>query len=157
MIPAGVLRVLLVTPGVLVVVGVCIAVGQDNDDGTGDIVYIEDMVSELDMSTGMAHSKSGPKPPLRLQSKEPWVECPGGNLIADRSMLEVRDKYRWLLWQQPNVRSLGLGFLKDKLGIETGQRGIIVGVSELPPEDRLPECLEGVPIQVKIDGGFVEA
>lgn len=104
MIPAGVLRVLLVTPGVLVVVGVCIAVGQDNDDGTGDIVDIEDMVSELDMSTGMVHNESGPKPDLRLQSKEPWIECPGGNETDDQYMLEVMEKYEELLNRQPRAQ-----------------------------------------------------
>ena len=167
MIPAGVLRVLLVTPGVLVVVGVFIAVGQDSDDGTDDIVYIEDMVSGLDMSTGRVHNESGPKPDLRLQSKEPWIECPGGNETDEQYMKEVKEKYRHLLNRQPRARARlggvfiasGIGVLTDSLGIETGQVGIYVNVyrtpvpqSELPPEDRLPECLEGVPVQVRASG-----
>ena len=122
----------------------------------GDIVYIEDMVSGLDMSTGRVHNESGPKPRLRLVS-DAWIECPGGD-DPKASIDYVRDKYADLFSRRPSmgVVSLKVDVLKDELGIETRQEGIIVNVhdtsmpqSDLPPEDRVPDCLDGFPAKVK--------
>ena len=71
---------------------------------------------------------------------------------------EVRLKYDPLFWRQPNVVSVGEGLLEDENRDATKTTGIVVGVSErtdqstLPAEDRIPDCLEGVPVQIIIDG-----
>ena len=133
--------------------------------GPGDMMHIEDMVSGLDMSTGMVHNESGPKPPLRLRSKEPWIVCPRGDDPKARSIVYVSDKYRDLFSRRPSmdVASVKVGVLKDKLGIETGQEGIIVTVgrkqmpqSDLLPEDRVPDCLDGFPVEVRAVEKIIE-
>ena len=71
---------------------------------------------------------------------------------------EVRLKYDPLFWRQPNVVSVGEGLLEDENRDATKTTGIVVGVSEktdqstLPAEDRIPDCLEGVPVQIIIEG-----
>ena len=71
---------------------------------------------------------------------------------------EVRLKYDPLFWRQPNIVSVGEGLLRDENGELTETAGIVVGVSEktdqrtLPAEDRIPDCLEGVPVQIIIEG-----
>ena len=68
--------------------------------------------------------------------------------------LDVRGKYSSLLWRQPNVRDVSTGFLRDGKGGWTATWGITVWVTEkvdqsaLPPEDRIPDHLEGVPVQI---------
>ena len=68
--------------------------------------------------------------------------------------LEVRLKYDPLFRRQPSYHGHGLGNLRDENGEKTETRGIIIRVDEkvdqstLPPEDRIPDCLEGVPVQV---------
>ena len=69
---------------------------------------------------------------------------------------EVRLKYDPLFWRKPNVFAVGEGILQDENGDWdwTGPRGIVLRVTEkvdqstLPPEDRIPDCLEGVPVQI---------
>ena len=67
----------------------------------------------------------------------------------------VRDKYSDMLWRQPNVHGIGVGTLRHENGEPIrGTAGIKVYVTEktdqstLPPEDRIPDCLEGIPVQV---------
>ena len=67
---------------------------------------------------------------------------------------DVIDKYGPLLDQQPTVWSIGPGRLDDEDGNPTDEMGIVLLVdkkvdqSELPPEDRIPDCLDGVPVQI---------
>ena len=67
----------------------------------------------------------------------------------------VRHKYDDLFWRQPNVHAVGIGDIKDGNGEWTGIWGFIITVSEkvdqstLPPKDRIPDCLEGVPVQIR--------
>ena len=67
---------------------------------------------------------------------------------------EVRLKYDPLFWRQPNVFGVSEGFFKDENRERTGVKGIIIRVdkkvdqSTLPPEDRIPDCLEGIPAQI---------
>ncbi|MCY3542782.1 MAG: hypothetical protein OXH22_01870 [Chloroflexi bacterium] len=74
--------------------------------------------------------------------------------ITDERIREVRDKYRELFRRQPNYRGNSITYLRDENGEWTEVRGIIVRVNEkvdqsaLPVEDRIPDCLEGVPIQI---------
>ena len=66
----------------------------------------------------------------------------------------MRRKYNDLLWRQPNVQDVSSGFLRDGKGGWIETKGIIVYVSKkvdqgtLPPEDRIPDCLEGIPVQI---------
>ena len=66
----------------------------------------------------------------------------------------IRHKYEDLFWRQPNVHGVGIGILEDESGEGTEQVGFVITVTEkvdqntLPPEDRIPDCLEGVPVQI---------
>ena len=66
----------------------------------------------------------------------------------------IRHKYEDLFWRQPNVHGVGIGAIEDENGEETEQTGFRIYVTEkvdqntLSPEDRIPDCLEGVPVQI---------
>ena len=68
---------------------------------------------------------------------------------------EVRLKYDDLFWRQPNVFAVSEGLLMDEKDELAQTVGIIIRVTEkvqqgsLPVEDRLPNCLEGVPVQIR--------
>ena len=74
--------------------------------------------------------------------------------ITDEYIHEVRLKYDPLFWRQPNVHRVGEGYFKDENGEWIETSGIVVSVtkkvdrSALPLEDRIPDCLEGVSVQV---------
>ena len=74
--------------------------------------------------------------------------------ITHEYILEVRDKYRPLFKRQPNYHGNGPGNIRDENGERTKTMGITIYVTEkvdqstLPPEDRIPDCLEGVPVQI---------
>ena len=67
----------------------------------------------------------------------------------------IRPKYDPLFWRQPNVHGVGIGDIQDGSGEWTGKWGFVVHVTEkvdqstLPPEDRIPDCLEGVPVEIR--------
>ena len=73
----------------------------------------------------------------------------------------VRPKYEALFWRQPNVVSVGIGFIKDENGEWTEEVGLVISVSQkvdqntLPPEDRIPIFVEGVPVQIRERGPVV--
>ena len=77
--------------------------------------------------------------------------------LTDDEMIQrinvVREKYGALIRRQPGWWGLGTGNLVDAVGERTGPLGIIISVekildqSTLPPEDRIPDCLDGVPVQ----------
>ena len=76
----------------------------------------------------------------------------------------IRPQYDDLFWRQPNVWAVGIGFFRGKwdipLEVPDGEGGCkrIVGFvirvtekvdqSALPLEDRIPDMLEGVPVQI---------
>ena len=66
----------------------------------------------------------------------------------------VRGKYDDMFWRQPNVHSVGVGALRTGGGGYIDLIGINIYVTErvcqedLPPEDRIPEVLEGVPVRI---------
>ena len=80
--------------------------------------------------------------------------------ITPERIHEVRLKYDDLFWRQPNVHGVGEGLLRNQNGDLTETWGIIISVtkkvdqSTLPAEDRIPDCLEGVPVQVIEEGGW---
>ena len=67
----------------------------------------------------------------------------------------IRHKYEDLFWRQPNVHGTGIGIVVDENGNDTDRAGFIITVTKkvdqgtLPPEDRIPDCLEGVPVQIE--------
>ena len=71
------------------------------------------------------------------------------------SEYRVRKKYEPLFKRQPNVYSTSEGRFTDANGERIDTWGIIVSVtkkvdqSTLPPEDRIPDCLEGIPVQIQ--------
>lgn len=76
--------------------------------------------------------------------------------ITDERILEIHNKYEDLIQRQPNYRwaEVPTYLLADENGGYAEVRGIIVWVtrkvdqSEIPAEDRIPDCLEGVPVQI---------
>ena len=74
---------------------------------------------------------------------------------------EVRLKYDDLFWRQPNVVTVSEGFLRNGHGGPTNEMGINVMVTKmvnqntLPPEDRIPDCLEGVPVRISQRGRMI--
>ncbi len=78
--------------------------------------------------------------------------------ITEERILEVRDKYRSLFRRQPNYQGNGPSDLRDENGERTETRGIIIYVIKkvdqgaLPAEDRIPDCLEDVPVQIIEEG-----
>ena len=69
----------------------------------------------------------------------------------------IRHKYEDLFWRQPNVHAVGIGNIRDENGERTGIWGFVVHVSEkvdqhtLPRKDRIPACLEGVPVEIRVE------
>ena len=75
--------------------------------------------------------------------------------LTPRRIHQIREKYDALFWRQPNVQGVGEGNLRDAQGEKTGKTGIVVMVtkkvaqSTLPTADRIPACLEGVPVEIR--------
>ncbi len=92
------------------------------------------------------------KDPSTLCAAEEGTMTATSEITAEYS-LEVVEKHVDLFKRQPNYWGVGPANLLDKNGKETGIRGIIISVTEkvdqstLPAEDRIPDCLEGVPVQ----------
>ena len=86
-----------------------------------------------------------------LEREENMAETPE---ITDEYIHEVRLKYDLLFWRQPNVIGVSEGFLRDGRGGWLETSGINVEVtrkvdqSALPPRDRIPDCLEGIPVKI---------
>ena len=95
------------------------------------------------------------------RGEEPWkcYEQPKeGTVFTDewhRRAFEGADQIRDLAKRQPNYNSDYIGMFRDENGEKTGDGGIIVRVyprvpdSEIPPEDRLPDCVNGIPIEIR--------
>ena len=66
----------------------------------------------------------------------------------------VHEEYQDLFWRQPNIWRSGPGSIQDENGEETGELGIIIYVTkkvpqdQLPPEDRIPDRIGCVRIQI---------
>ena len=67
----------------------------------------------------------------------------------------IPHKYQALFWRQPNVHGVGIGNIKDENGERTEKVGFIIKVTEkvdqrtLPSEDRIPDMIEGVIVQIQ--------
>ncbi len=117
---------------------------------------------------GEYRESSSPKEETQTKTAETLDEkdyCGTNSLMEEESMAEttentaerrheVRLKYDPLFWRQPNVYAVSEGFLRDGRGGWTEDRGINVLVtkkvdqSTLPPSDRIPDCLEGIPVKI---------
>lgn len=120
------------------------------------------VVAALLLASVLYDSESCPIPdpdPLEEVDMSKYEEIPGYvPNIKSREATEraraIRHKYEDLFWRQPNVYGVGIGRLEDENGEGTGQVGFVITVTEkvdqntLPPEDRIPDCLEGVPVQI---------
>ena len=88
-----------------------------------------------------------------------------------RRAQEILPKYEDLFWRQPNVWSTGIGYFRGEwdipLEVPDGEGGckrivgFIIRVTEkvdqnaLPPGDRIPDTIEGVPVQIiEVPEGF---
>jgi hypothetical protein len=66
----------------------------------------------------------------------------------------VQQKYMETLLKLPHVVGVGIGFVKRD-GVQTGQIGLVVMVDqklsaqEVDPVDRIPNELDGVPVDVQ--------
>ncbi len=95
--------------------------------------------------------------PMRVPLEVVREAYPCGDTPSVERRTEVRDKYLPLLERYPNYSGSGVGLLRDENGELTEVRGIKVYVYEevdpdtLPPEDRIPDCLEGIPVQIRVD------
>jgi hypothetical protein len=85
------------------------------------------------------------------------------NLSKRRAVLEkaqaVKEAYQYILMSKANVVGVGIGPI-EKEGQRTGEIGLIVFVQQklpefmLAPEDRIPDEIEGVPVEVREVGEF---
>ena len=75
----------------------------------------------------------------------------------------VQGRYRDLFRRQPHYIGTWVRKLLDESGEETDRLGIVVHVEQkTDPEtqdaaDRIPSCLDGVPVEVRVDEPFVYA
>ena len=103
----------------------------------------------LVVACGNADSCPVPNPLRNERDASPEIY----NGDVERAM-SIRHKYDDLFWRQPNVHAVGIGIIKVDDGQFTDRAGFIIRVTEkidqskLPLEDRIPECLEGVLVQI---------
>ena len=96
-----------------------------------------------------ACSRTTPEPPPTTSA--PFL-CSGES--TDMHIWRVAKKYDILFKRQPDFWFLSVGHMTNAEGQFTFQRGIMVRVldkldqSTLPPEARIPDCIEGVPVQI---------
>ena len=101
--------------------------------------------------TGEATAESDPCRTKSMSKEATLMLAPNGMV---RHSNEVWHKYRPLFSRQPNLFEAGQGLLRHEGIHPAGTFGIVVHVRErvdqttLPLEDRIPDCLEGVPVQV---------
>lgn len=83
---------------------------------------------------------------------DPDYPCGRAALKYAEHVQEVRSKYTPLFQHQSGGRAISASFFKDENGNWSEEYGIVVGVEEkvdqdtLPPENRIPDEVEGVPV-----------
>lgn len=78
---------------------------------------------------------------------------------AFQHAVQVKDRYEQALLGKGNVIGIGVGIRKRE-GVYTGEVALIVMVrkklprAEVPPEDLLPDEIEGVPVDIQEVGAI---
>ena len=120
---------------------------------TTALLLMAALACEEDATTTATEQQLGRTTKNDTCMKEGNMTTPSPTPTGDR-IHEVRLKYDSLFWRQPNVWGVGEGYFRDGNGGWIETLGIVVDVTKkvdqntLPPEDRIPDCLEGVPVQV---------
>ena len=105
-----------------------------------------------------------PDAPLYVVFEDPSTLCQeeAGTLkVTDERIIDLLHKYEGLFSRQPSYTGRSGGTLMDENGEVTDILGISVHVEEridqstLPPEDRIPSCLEGIPVQIVVGPGRI--
>ena len=112
----------------------------------GSLDDVPVQVVEMDPPTGASESRCD----IFLCSK---ILAEGEeNMFPHYRRDRVRNWYEPLFWRQPNAFAVGISRLVENRK-RTNTWGIVIRLTRrvdqnrLPPEDRIPDCLEGVPIQ----------
>ena len=141
------LPVLLICAAILLLVAAC---SQDKST----MQWEEDTLCTPEAFEFTEEELSWPEPPgLQFSSEEYRKYWRRGRAETERARA-IRPKYDALFWRQPNVHAVSIGVIEDENGEDTGQVGFVISVTEkvdqsaLPPEDRTPDCLEGVAVQI---------
>ena len=80
-----------------------------------------------------------------------------GGASTDMHIWRIRAKYDTLFQRQPLLRNITVGYMRNDDEKFTTQRGIIIRYANrpgrdqsalMPPEARIPDCIEGIPVQV---------
>ena len=93
--------------------------------------------------------------PVEVEILPTYHQCEGSDLTWEY-VNGVRLANFPLLWHYPNVRGVSLETLPGTDDYIPPIRAIKVSLSEevdpetLPPEDRIPSCLEGVPVRIEV-------
>jgi hypothetical protein len=93
------------------------------------------------------------------------IPSPEGDTLVNEAMARVTDvqaRYSDWLMKKPHVVGIAVG-LRKRVGFlaEPSQLCLVVMVEklippeQLPPEDRIPEEIEGVPVDVQETGAFL--
>ena len=105
---------------------------------------IERKMKEMNMTTpiGLAYQPE--------EYRKNWKRIRAEHALV----MPVFRKHREKFWRQPNVWGMGPGRIQDENGEETGELGITIYVTkkvpqdQLPPEDRIPDRIGCVRIQI---------
>ena len=126
------------------------------------------MAAGLWLAMACGQQTTDPTPEVKERTyDDPATLCPseGENMNEEKVTVEraverakvVLDKHRERFLRQPNLVRFGFGHLRDTDGnFIRDEIGIFIGVSErvdqstLPEEDRIPSCIDGVPVQFEI-------
>ena len=116
--------------------------------------------TEMDVTPRLCEREEGGREPLasiQPKHREEYRE------VTARAQ-KLLPKYEDMFWRQPNVWASGIGLFQDENGnyieVPDGEGGckmvvgFVISVTEkvdqsaLPPEDRIPDMLEGIPVQI---------
>ena len=156
MVPAGVLR------GLLVAACVWLAVACVDDSEIKEL--LEEGGSHEEVIDLGGEAPEEPRGPYKCYQPEEGVvyNHPSRRLAAKRAA-KVLEEHGALFFRQPNWWKHGVTSIRDEDGQETEQIGVVVWVSErvpdseLPEEDRIPDCIGDVPIEIREEpGGPIE-
>ena len=133
------------------------------------VVVVGVLAAGLWLTMACEQQAADPTPePLEVRYEDPATLCApveGGKMTPRKVPIEraraVLDEQRERIRRQPNLVHFGVNRMWDTDGNRIDEVGIVIGVSEkvdqstLPEQDRIPGCLDGVPVQF-IEGVEIE-